>query len=213
MPNAWVEFVRQYAKENNLSYGCAISEASSAYRKMKQEAKTPKTPTKKRITIKPKAEQSKAELSAKESVEYELNNLKTMKEKEDEKLVQSDFYKYQYLAWFENSNDISRSNKYKKLQKRIKEECSKLTYPNTNFDCEAIFIEDIDYYFKRDLDYYTMKIFPKILKRIKMPNYKIPTETNKNKNKKNDEDFIKEFAENNDMTIKEAVGQLKTVFL
>ena len=51
MPNAWVEFVRQYAKENNLSYGCAISEASPAYRKMKQEAKTPKTPTKKRITI------------------------------------------------------------------------------------------------------------------------------------------------------------------
>jgi AAA15 family ATPase/GTPase len=111
------------------------------------------------------------------------------------------------------SNDISRSNKYKEIKNKIKEECSKLTYPNTNFDCEAIFIEDIDYYFKRDLDYYTMKIFPKILKRIKMPNYKIPTETNKNKNKKNDEDFIKEFAENNDMTIKEAVGQLKTVFL
>ena len=58
-----------------------------------------------------------------------------------------------------------------------------------------------------------MKVFPKILKRIKMPNYKIPTETNKIKIKKNDEDFIKEFAENNDMTIKEAVGQLKTVFL
>ena len=37
MPNAWVEFVRAYAKENNLSYGCAISEASPAYRKMKQE--------------------------------------------------------------------------------------------------------------------------------------------------------------------------------
>jgi len=36
MPNAWVELVRQYAKENNLSYGCAISEASFAYRKMKQ---------------------------------------------------------------------------------------------------------------------------------------------------------------------------------
>jgi len=37
MPNAWVEFVRQYAKDNNLSYGCAISEASPAYRKIKQE--------------------------------------------------------------------------------------------------------------------------------------------------------------------------------
>ena len=52
MPNAWVEFVRQYAKDNNLSYGCAISEASPAYRKMKQGTQTPKTPTKKRITIK-----------------------------------------------------------------------------------------------------------------------------------------------------------------
>jgi hypothetical protein len=36
MPNAWVEFVRQYAKENNLSYGCAISEAGPAYRSMKK---------------------------------------------------------------------------------------------------------------------------------------------------------------------------------
>ena len=40
MPNAWVEFVRAFAKENNLSYGCAISEASPAYRKMKQEKKS-----------------------------------------------------------------------------------------------------------------------------------------------------------------------------
>ena len=45
-----------------------------------------------------------------------------------------------------------------------------------------------------------------------MPYYRIPTETNKNKNKKNNEDFVKEFAENNDMTIKQAVGQLKTIF-
>jgi hypothetical protein len=112
MPNAWVEFVRQYAKDNNLSYGCAISEASPAYRKMKQEAKLPKTPTKKRITIKPKIEKSKAD--ARESVENALSYLEKMKKIEDDKLDQSDFYKYQYLAWFENSNDISRSNKYKK---------------------------------------------------------------------------------------------------
>ena len=42
MPNAWVEFVRQYAKDNSISYGCAISEASPAYRKMKQEKKNHK---------------------------------------------------------------------------------------------------------------------------------------------------------------------------
>ena len=209
MPNAWVEFVRQYAKDNNLSYGCAISEASPAYRKMKQEAKLPKTPTKKRITIKPKIEKSKAD--ARESVENALSYLEKMKKIEDDKLDQSDFYKYQCLAWFENSNDISRSNKYKKLQKRIKEECSKLTYPKTNYDCEEIFIDMRDY-FRKDLEYFTEKVFPKILKRIKKPNYKIPTEANKNKIKKNDEDFIKEMAKNNDLSIKQAVGQLKTIF-
>jgi AAA15 family ATPase/GTPase len=90
--------------------------------------------------------------------------------------------------------------------------CGKSTYSIMNYDCEAILLEDIDYYFKRDLDYFTEKVFPKILKSIKMPNYRIPTETNKNEIKKNNEDFVKEFAENNDMTIKQAVGQLKTFF-
>ena len=118
MPNPWVDFVRQYAKDNNISYGCAISEAGVAYRKMKQEAKLPKTPTKKRITIKPKIEKSKAD--ARESVENALSYLEKMKKIEDDKLDQSDFYKYQYLAWFENSNDISRSNKYKEIKNKIK---------------------------------------------------------------------------------------------
>ena len=113
MPNAWVEFVRQYAKENNLSYGCAISEASPAYRKMKQEAKTPKVPTKKRITIK----------KTKNDVENALNTLEKMKEKEDDLLDQSDFFKYQSLAWFDAHNDIPRSDKYKELKKQIKEVC------------------------------------------------------------------------------------------
>jgi len=34
--NPWVDFIRQYAKENDISYGCAISEAGPAYRNMKQ---------------------------------------------------------------------------------------------------------------------------------------------------------------------------------
>jgi len=37
MVNKWVDFVRQYAKENNVSDGCAISEAGQAYRNMKKE--------------------------------------------------------------------------------------------------------------------------------------------------------------------------------
>ena len=37
MVNKCVDFVRQYAKENNVSDGCAISEAGQAYRNMKKE--------------------------------------------------------------------------------------------------------------------------------------------------------------------------------
>ena len=36
MVNQWVQFVKEFAKENNISYGCAISEAGPAYRNMKQ---------------------------------------------------------------------------------------------------------------------------------------------------------------------------------
>jgi len=213
MPNAWVEFVRQYAKDNNLSYGCAISEASPAYRalkkggnrkKEKQEREnmmgedfdTPKTPTKKRITIK----------KTKDDSENTLNTLKKMKEKEDDILDQSDFFKYQYLAWFDSRNDIPRSDKYKELKKQVKEVCGK-----SKSECEEVY-DDIINFFEKELDYFTTNIFPKILKRINMPNYKIPTETNKRKIKKNDEDFIKEMAKNNDMSIKQAVNQLKAIF-
>ena len=42
MPNEWVNFLKKYAQENNISYGCAISEAGPAYRKMKEEKKQKK---------------------------------------------------------------------------------------------------------------------------------------------------------------------------
>ena len=51
MPNAWVEFVRQYAKDNNISYGCAISEAGPAYRQMKAMNEKPKEKKKEKKTI------------------------------------------------------------------------------------------------------------------------------------------------------------------
>ena len=40
MVNQWVQFVRQFAKDNNISYGCAISEAGPAYRNMKRGGDT-----------------------------------------------------------------------------------------------------------------------------------------------------------------------------
>ena len=40
MVNQWVEFVKQYAKANNISYGHAIKEAGPAYRRMKMRGKS-----------------------------------------------------------------------------------------------------------------------------------------------------------------------------
>ena len=33
MPNPWIEHVRKYAKDNNLTYACAITHAKSTYTK------------------------------------------------------------------------------------------------------------------------------------------------------------------------------------
>jgi len=40
MVNPWVEFVKQYAKANNISYGHAIKEAGPAYHSMKKRGKS-----------------------------------------------------------------------------------------------------------------------------------------------------------------------------
>ena len=39
MVNQWVDFLKNYAKDNNMTYSCAISDksASVAYRNMKKE--------------------------------------------------------------------------------------------------------------------------------------------------------------------------------
>ena len=40
MVNEWVEFVKQYAKKNNISYSHALKEAGSAYRSRKKRGKS-----------------------------------------------------------------------------------------------------------------------------------------------------------------------------
>jgi hypothetical protein len=32
MPNAWILFVKEYAKKHNITYGCAISKAKDDYK-------------------------------------------------------------------------------------------------------------------------------------------------------------------------------------
>ena len=48
MSNQWVEHVRKYAKANNITYMCAITEASKTYKKPKNDElkSTPKNESK-----------------------------------------------------------------------------------------------------------------------------------------------------------------------
>ena len=39
MVNQWIMFLRQYSKDNNVSYSRAITEAAPSYRKKKEEMK------------------------------------------------------------------------------------------------------------------------------------------------------------------------------
>ena len=48
MPSPWVEHVRKYAKDNNISYMCAISDASKTYDK-KKPMKKKSEPVKKKV--------------------------------------------------------------------------------------------------------------------------------------------------------------------
>jgi len=66
MSNPWVEHVRKYAKENNINYMCAITEASKTYKKAK-DIKLKSTPKKT-----PKA-QPKAELKASPKAVYRIS--------------------------------------------------------------------------------------------------------------------------------------------
>jgi hypothetical protein len=46
MSNQWVEHVRKYAKANNITYMCAITEASKTYKKDDKLKSTPKNESK-----------------------------------------------------------------------------------------------------------------------------------------------------------------------
>jgi hypothetical protein len=66
MPNAWVEHVKKYAKDNNISYGCAISKAKDTYVKKEKPKAKPKAKPKKQlqkldVKIKKAKEPQKAE--------------------------------------------------------------------------------------------------------------------------------------------------------
>ena len=59
MSNPWVEHVRKYAKDNNITYMCAITEASKTYKKPQSKLQSkppPKPPPKPQPKVKKEEE-------------------------------------------------------------------------------------------------------------------------------------------------------------
>ena len=71
MANAWIEFVRKWAKDNNVSYACAVS---------KPECKAQYHATKKIVMVEKIQEKTPSLLSAKKTSELK-NTLTNMKRK------------------------------------------------------------------------------------------------------------------------------------
>jgi hypothetical protein len=76
MVNQWIMFLRQYSKDNNISYSCAITEAAPSYRKMKEEMKNKEEEPKifsKIVKVK-KQKQKKQKEEEEEEDEKEIEN-------------------------------------------------------------------------------------------------------------------------------------------
>ena len=75
------------------------------------------------------------------------------------------------MIFFQKEVSMTREQKYTEIKEKIKKECSKFTYPKTNFDCEEI-NEKIRKYFKKSLKNFVKFIFRKIIERMTKSNKK-----------------------------------------
>ena len=79
MANQWIMFLRQYAKDNNISYSCAITEASPAYKKMKERNQKQETKGDiKTIKIKQKKPKQKERENEEENPDIISNELQQL---------------------------------------------------------------------------------------------------------------------------------------
>lgn len=72
MVNPWVEHVKAYAKEHNISYGCAITEAKASYKK--KEKKGGRTLNQEKITLLKYRDQIKALMRKREVPQLRLDD-------------------------------------------------------------------------------------------------------------------------------------------
>ena len=134
MVNQWIMFLRQYSKDNNISYSCAITEAAPSYRKMKEEMKNkeeePKIfskKVKKQKQKKLKEEEEKEDEEEEENPDIISNELQRLlfvsgNEKIKNALIKLNFKgRLQTNPIMRNMQVLQNFNSVKKMKELIKE--------------------------------------------------------------------------------------------
>lgn len=135
MVNAWVEHVRKYAKEHNMSYMCAVEKAKESYVAPKKE----KPETKRAMTE--RKEKEKIKLYSEKPEEYAdllrdlLNKIEKRESSRNRRLSKKEAAKEMEEEFKKKGVDINYLNKMsiQQLQERIeyiKKNQSKLPYPD-----------------------------------------------------------------------------------
>jgi FKBP-type peptidyl-prolyl cis-trans isomerase len=125
MSNRWVEHVRKFAKDNNMTYMCAITEASKTYKKTKDDElkSTPKMTTK----AIPKVKKQKEEEEEEEDVDKISNDLQQLMFKSGNEKIKKALVKLNYKGRLQtnpilrNIQIIQNFNSTKKMKELIKE--------------------------------------------------------------------------------------------
>ena len=148
MSNRWVEHVRKFAKDNNMTYMCAITEASKTYKKTKDDElkSTPKKTTK----AIPKEKKDNKNLK------FELGTLEKFKRDEDVILDKDPILKRNYLLAFQKNYFTTRDKAFEDLRSKMIDFCVKT---NNDKDCHEKFYDDIDDLFRKDLKQYIDRVY------------------------------------------------------
>jgi hypothetical protein len=132
MSNQWVEHVRKYAKANNITYMCAITEASKTYKKDDKLKSTPKNESKASPKEQPKVNQN---------LKWELETLESIKKEGGAILDKDPTLKRNNLSKFEEDYNTTRDMMYEDLRSKMMAFCDKT---NNYKDSHEKYYEDID---------------------------------------------------------------------
>ena len=124
MSNRWVEHVRKFAKDNNMTYMCAITEASKTYKKPQPK---PQSKLQSKLQSKPPPKPPPKVKKEEEDVDKISNDLQQLMFKSGNEKIKKALVKLNYKGRLQtnpmlrNMQIIQNFNSTKKMKELIKE--------------------------------------------------------------------------------------------